>query len=142
VFVGTLTPIKLPILKPYEGLYRHIQHIPNAELRHYYGASDVFVLASIEDGFAYVGTEAMGCGIPIITTQNVGVSELIENNVTGYVVPIRSPEAIAEKIEQLYTNKPQLEAMKHAANQKALDELNWPTYVTKLLSFYEQLLAN
>ena len=142
LLIGALDPIMLPVLNKYEGLFRHIQHVPNSELRYFYGVSDVFVLASIEDGFAYVGTEAMGCGIPVITTPNVGVSELIEDGVTGYVVPIRSADAIAEKIEQMYTNKHHLEKMKHAANQKTQDELNWRTYAEKLLSFYKQVMAN
>ena len=63
-----------------------------------YQTSDVFVLPSIEDGFAFVVAEALACGLPVITTPNTGSSDLIRNGVNGTVVPVRDPVAIADAV--------------------------------------------
>ena len=48
--------------------------------------------------FARTVTEALACGLPVITTPNTGASDLIQPGVNGEVVPIRDPQAIAEAI--------------------------------------------
>jgi glycosyltransferase involved in cell wall biosynthesis len=63
-----------------------------------YQTSDIFVLPSIEDGFAMVVAEALACGLPVVTTPNTGASDLIRNGENGEVVPIRDPEAIAAAV--------------------------------------------
>jgi glycosyltransferase involved in cell wall biosynthesis len=63
-----------------------------------YQTSDVFVLPSIEDGFAFVVAEALACGLPVITTPNTGASDLVRNGENGEVVPIRDPQAMAAAV--------------------------------------------
>lgn len=63
-----------------------------------YQTSDVLVFPSLEDGFALVVAEALACGLPVITTPNTGASDLIQPGENGEVVPIRSPERIAEAV--------------------------------------------
>ena len=58
---------------------------------------DALILPSIIEGRALVQQEALSCGLPIITTPNAGGADLIEEGMTGHLVPIRSPEIIAEK---------------------------------------------
>ena len=50
---------------------------------------------------ALVQQEALSCGIPIIVTPNAGGEDLIVDGITGHLVPIRSPEKIAEKVLSL-----------------------------------------
>jgi glycosyltransferase involved in cell wall biosynthesis len=61
-------------------------------------ASDMLVLPSLEDGFARTVTEALACGLPVITTPNTGASDLIQPGRNGEIVPIRDPAAIAGAI--------------------------------------------
>jgi len=68
-----------------------------------YQTSDIFVLPSIEDGFAFVVAEALACGLPVITTPNTGASDLIRNGENGEVVAIRDPEAIAVAVLKWWT---------------------------------------
>ena len=58
---------------------------------------DALVLPSIIEGRALVQQEALSCGIPIIVTENAGGKDLINEGITGHLVPIRSPEKIAKK---------------------------------------------
>src|SRR4029077_12459901 len=66
---------------------------------------DVFVFPSIVEGRALVQQEAMACGLPLIATKNAGADDLIDDGVTGFLVPIRSPDAIAEKISWCAANR-------------------------------------
>jgi hypothetical protein len=61
-----------------------------------YQTSDLLLFPSIEDGFAYVVAEALGCGMPVITTPNTGASDLIRPGVNGEVVPIADARALAD----------------------------------------------
>ena len=48
--------------------------------------------------------EAMACGLPVVATTNTGASDLFCDGVEGFIVPIRSPNVIANKLQQLPIN--------------------------------------
>lgn len=98
--------------------------------------ADVLVLPSIVEGRALVQQEAMAQGIPIIVTPNAGGEDLIEEGVTGFLVPIRSPQAIAEKLDWLAQNRHRLPDMKRAASEKA-KSLTWDRYTKIILDAIE-----
>lgn len=58
-------------------------------------AADAFVLSSRWEGFGIVLVEAMACQLPVVATNSGGPSEIVLNNVNGYLVPPRDPEALA-----------------------------------------------
>jgi glycosyltransferase involved in cell wall biosynthesis len=60
--------------------------------------ADIFLLPSLEDGFARTVTEALACGLPAIVSQNTGARDLIQPGVNGEVLPIRDPRAFAEAV--------------------------------------------
>jgi glycosyltransferase involved in cell wall biosynthesis len=136
LLVGPLMPEMEPVLERYEGQFRHLPHVPHHELRAVYNASDVFVLPSVEDGFAYVCAEAAACGLPVITTHNTGAAELFDDGRTGYVVPIRSPEAIAEKIETLYRDAGLRRSVGEAGLRHIRTQATWENYAGKLIELY------
>lgn len=94
---------------------------------------DVFVLPSIVEGRALVQQEAMSCGLPLIVTANAGGQDLIVEGETGFLIPIRAPEKIAEKIEWLASNRAHVMEMKNAATQKAA-LYTWQTYRSKIVA--------
>ena len=63
------------------------------------------MLPSIVEGRALVQQEALSCGLPIIVTPNAGGEDLVEEGITGHLVPIRSPEKIAEAISSLLADR-------------------------------------
>jgi glycosyltransferase involved in cell wall biosynthesis len=101
---------------------------------------DIFVLTSIVEGRALVQQEAMSCGLPIIVTKNAGAEDLVEDGKAGFLVPIRSPEAIAEKLEILNRDRGLLASMGNAAKEKA-SQLTWATYRAKISETVESLLS-
>lgn len=77
--------------------------------------ADVFVLPSLAEGFGHVILEIMSCGVPVITTPNTCAPDVMTDGVDGFIVPIRDPEAIAEKICWGIENREQLAALGEAA---------------------------
>jgi glycosyltransferase involved in cell wall biosynthesis len=88
---------------------------------------DVMVFPSLFEGFALVILEAMARGLPVITTPNSGGSMAIEDGKDGFIVPIRDPDAIAERITWLTRDRNRLSAMSIAASNKA-DSMSWLAY--------------
>lgn len=65
----------------------------------YFRAADLFVMPTREDIWGLVVNEAMAKGLPVITTDKcVAGLELVENGVSGYIVPTDDPNALAEKL--------------------------------------------
>ena len=59
---------------------------PSEDVLPFYAAADLYVGPSLEDSFALPPLEAMACGLPVITSANAGVSQLITNSVDGFVL--------------------------------------------------------
>lgn len=95
---------------------------------------DVLVLPSIIEGRALVQQEALACGIPLIVTPNAGGKDLIEEGMTGHLVPIRSPEKIAEKIIScLESNLSKLD--RSIICQEKARAFSWNSYAQKIIDF-------
>ena len=94
---------------------------------------DVFVLPSIVEGRALVQQEALSCGLPLIVTANAGGEDLIDEGKTGFLVPSRSPQKIAEKIAWFADNRHKLDEMSTLARQKAA-QITWNNYCKKILN--------
>jgi len=99
---------------------------------------DLLVLPSIVEGRALVQQEAMACGLPVIATRNAGAEDLIVDGETGFLVPIRSPEAIAEKISWCAGNRSRISGMGIAAQRRAR-ELTWRSYGDMILAAVRSL---
>ncbi|HEY4284827.1 MAG TPA: glycosyltransferase family 4 protein [Chthoniobacterales bacterium] len=112
---------------------------PHSEVLRLMQSCDLFVLPSIVEGRALVQQEAMACGLPVIATGNAGADDLIVDGETGFLVPIRSPEAIAAKIEWFASNRSELAGMGIAAQTRAR-ELTWSGYGAKILASIRDLI--
>ena len=86
-----------------------------------YAWADVLVLPSVSDTFALVILEAMSAGVPVITTPNTGGPDVICDGEDGFIVPIRSPEMIAERLELLGKDRDLLACVSTAASRRAVD---------------------
>lgn len=89
-----------------EGTIRWVGKVP--DVREWLANSSVLVYPSYyREGLPRAIQEAMAVGRPIITTDSVGCRESIEDEVNGFLVPVRSPQHIAESMER-FINNPQL----------------------------------
>ena len=99
---------------------------------------DLLVLPSIVEGRALVQQEAMACGLPLVVTKNAGGDDLVVEGETGFLVPIRAPMAIAEKIDWFAANRERIAGMA-IATQKRASERTWQDYGEKILGAIQSL---
>jgi glycosyltransferase involved in cell wall biosynthesis len=110
-------------------LYRHTPHVPQVQLPGIYRQADVFVFPTLIEGMPLSVLEAMACGLPVIVTAH-GPGDVVTDGVDGFVIPIRSPEAIAERLEVLYRDPELRLRMGHNARLKAL-QYTWSAYASR-----------
>ena len=113
--------------------FRYEANRPNAQVLELMQSCDVFCLPSIVEGRALVMQEAMSQGLPVIITPNTGGADLVQESRTGFLVPIRSPHAIAEKINWFLDNRSKIPEMGIAARQHAA-RYTWENYGSIILN--------
>jgi glycosyltransferase involved in cell wall biosynthesis len=87
------------------------------DLRQYYGAADVLVLASSREGWANVLVEALACGTAVIATNVGGTAEIITSPSAGVLLEERTPVALAEAVIALLERYPSRAAIRRHAEQ-------------------------
>lgn len=95
-------------------------------------SGDIFVFPTYGDVFGIVNLEAMEAGLPVISTYEGAISEVIENGVTGYLVPKQDHVALAEKIRILLDNPDLRIRMGDAGRKKFEEQYAFEVYEKKL----------
>jgi len=85
--------------------------MPQQELCHKVAQSSVLVLPSLAEGLARVLIEAMAAGTPVIGSHVGGIPDIIQDGVTGFLVPPGDANALAEKMIYLLENPEEVVAM-------------------------------
>jgi glycosyltransferase involved in cell wall biosynthesis len=99
-------------------------------MRRHYRTADVFVLPTLCEGMALVHLEAMAAGVPVITTPNCG--SVVRDGIDGFIVPVRDPDALADRIEQIVSDRALRQRMSEAARERAR-EYSLSRYAERLL---------
>ncbi len=120
--------------------HRWIPSLTNAGVLEEMRQHDLLVFPSLFEGFGLVILEALACGLPVIATPHTGAPDVLEDGKDGFIVPIRSSEAIAACFTQLLESPPRLAAMKDAALAKSR-RLAWETYRVLLADQVREALA-
>jgi glycosyltransferase involved in cell wall biosynthesis len=119
--------------------HRWIPSLPHSELLRVMQQHDVLVLPSLFEGFGLVILEAMAQRVPVITTAHTAGPDMISEGVDGFIVPIRSAEAIAARLDRLASNPNLLQEMKQAAQTKAKSQ-RWENYRESLSQMAQDLV--
>jgi glycosyltransferase involved in cell wall biosynthesis len=105
------------------------------------GAADVFVFPSIAEGFGIAAVEAMAAGVPAIVSSAGGLAEIVEDGVTGLVVPTEDPPAIAASVVRLYKDAALRQSLVERARASALARFTATAGVAQLQAFYTTVAA-
>lgn len=131
---GTLIDGK-EALADYDGHFEYVGYVPHSKIHELYLQSDIFVLPTLAEGLSQVCLEAMASGLPVITTTHSGLAGIIEDGENGFIVPIRSAEAVADRLDHLYQARDRILSMGQAARTTA-SRFTWERYhgdVSKVL---------
>jgi glycosyltransferase involved in cell wall biosynthesis len=120
--------------RPWRRIPQVRQHgpVPYSDLPAQYSRSDVFLLPSLVEGLPQTLLQAMASGLPVIVSENTAGPEIVTDGVNGYVVPIRDPGAIAERLRELHRDRDKREAMGIEARRRA-EQFTWEAYGRRIV---------
>ncbi len=110
--------------------------LPNTELRRWYSAADLSVLASSREGWANVLLESMACGTPVVATDVGGSAEVIGDSVAGVLVRQRDPESLAQAMLQLLR-----EARDRSQVRAYAEQFSWQATTNAQLSLFAAIVS-
>jgi glycosyltransferase involved in cell wall biosynthesis len=113
-FVGPVASDARHLARDLAGAATFVGKRPMFQLPLEYQWGDLFLLPTIEDGFPVVLNQALASGIPVITTPNCSGPDIIHDGQGGWIVPIRSPEVIIERLRWCDQHREELVAMVRA----------------------------
>ena len=114
---------------------RFVDVLPQNELRRYYSAADVLVLASSREGWPNVLLEAMACGAPVVATDVWGIPEIIKAPEAGELIHERSASALRAGIERLLARN-----VDRSATRAYAEKFGWEATSRSQLTIFEQIL--
>ena len=113
------------------------------ELINYYHACSIFVLPSIfkSEAFGLVLIEAMACGKPLISTElGTGTSFVNQDGITGFVVPPKNSQALAQVIKKILENKKMAQEFGQNARNRAIQEFSLEKMLKKVSEVYKSVI--
>lgn len=112
------------------------------DIRRLMNGFDVFVLPSLWEPFGLVIAEAMACGKPVIATHVGGIPEIIEDGVTGILVPPADVDRLADALVALLRDTDRRVAMGGAGRQRFLEHFDARIMSKRYEALYERLLLD
>ena len=106
----------------------------------YMAAGDVFCLPSYREGFGAVIIEAAAAGLPAIGSRIYGITDAIEDGVTGLLVPPADVESLAAAMRLLADDRGRRNAFAHAARERASRYFSREVVTSATIAFYERIL--
>jgi glycosyltransferase involved in cell wall biosynthesis len=140
-FIGDVESVlKSDIRKYNKPNWKWWGRIDHYKLPEYIRQCDIGVQPSLEEGLSMVIPQIMGCGVPVIASTNSGGSNMIQDGVNGFIIPIRDPDMLAEKIEFLYRHPESLAPMKNKAGSAVQEGFTWNDYGDRYAGFLKKHL--
>ncbi len=113
-----------------EDSIRFSGRVPNDRLRPMMSQAMVFVMPCViardgdRDGIPVAMMEAMASGVPVVSTTVSGIPELVEDGISGWLVPERSPELLAAALERTLKNPERAQACGLAGRARVAEEFD------------------
>ncbi|MBI4570998.1 MAG: glycosyltransferase family 4 protein [Chloroflexi bacterium] len=115
--------------------------IDREELVRLYNQAQLLVSPSLYEGFGLPAAEAMACATPVLATTAGAFPEVIEDGVSGVLVPPRDGRALAAGIERLLDDAELRQRVAQQGRQRIVDHFSWRNTAEGTLALYEEVLA-
>ncbi len=136
--IGHVAPDGEELLRRFATGREERGHVSRAELPALFAAHDVLVLPSVEDGFGAVICEAMAAGLPVVASTHTGGPDVIEDGVSGLLVPARDVDGLANALDGMAVDRERNWAMGAAAFKAIQSRSTWSHFVDHMLREYDE----
>lgn len=116
-------------------------NVPYQQLASYYSKAAVFVLPSVYEPFGRVLIEALGFGVPVVSTDTEGGKEIIHDGITGFIVPRQDCETMAQRIAYLLSHPMEAERMGAAGREEVKRRYDAQRLRKVLIDIWFQVVA-
>ncbi|GMR25018.1 MAG: glycosyltransferase [Ignavibacteria bacterium] len=116
--------------------------IPFDKVADYHNQLSIAVYVSKVESFGVSILESSACGKPVVVSDVGGLPEVVENDVTGFIVKANDIEATTNAIEKLIHNKELREKLGSTGRVKVKDKFNWQKNVNDMINIYNQIVSN
>jgi len=106
----------------------------------YYRAADVVLVPSRTESFGLVALEAAACGTPVVAADVGGLRAIVDDGVTGFLVPGRDPTAYAARVDEILRDGARAAAMGASAAARS-QQFTWSITAARLRRLYADLPA-
>lgn len=114
------------------------RHVAGADKEALFGAARLFAMTSLSENFGLAAFEAMRRGLPVLTTADVGMSEIVREAGSGLVVE-PAPAAIAAGLNRLLMDAARSRAMGAAGKALVVEQYGWPTIARRMEALYRSV---
>ncbi|WP_075292059.1 glycosyltransferase family 4 protein [Pararhizobium arenae] len=104
-------------------------------------SADVFALTSVSEGLPISILEAMAAGLPVVATDVGGVSEIVDDGKTGFLVPSRSPSDVADRILRLLASPDDRQTFGAAGKRRVVRAFSPEHMIAQTAHLYDRLLT-
>ncbi len=113
-----------------------------SELRYFYSAADVFVTTPWYEPFGITPVEAMACARPVIGAEVGGIKSTVVDGETGFLVPARNAQAVAEKLAALHANPDLARNLGDEGMRRAFQHYTWRSVAQQAAAIYETAVSD
>lgn len=114
--------------------------IPYVDVVMYHNMLSVFVSVSNSESFGVAVIEASACGKPVVVSDVGGLPEVVENGVTGFVVPAKNVKEIASAIEKLILDDEMRCTMGLNGRKRVKKLFEWNNNVKQMICIYKETI--
>jgi glycosyltransferase involved in cell wall biosynthesis len=117
-------------------------NVPNTSMPRFYALAVIAALPSLMEATSISGLEAMASGLPLVGTTVGGIPEIIEDGVSGVLVPPRDPAALAASFLRLLREADLRAALGAGARARVERDFAWPEIARRTAAVYETVIAD
>ncbi len=123
------------------GVFWVPEMLPRASVIQVLSHAAAFVCPSVYEPLGIVNLEAMACATPVVASAVGGIPEVVDDGVTGFLVPPSEPKALADAVNRLLDDPGLAAEMGRAGRRRAAAEFSWQAIARQTVALYESVIT-
>jgi glycogen synthase len=115
--------------------------LPVDDVMQLYSHAAVFCCPSVYEPFGLINLEAMACEVPVVASAVGGIVEVVEDGVTGLLVPPGRPDALAAALRRVLEDPTRGQVMGRAGRKRVEEKFSWASVAERTERLYAEAIA-